>query len=78
MRLTDSCLGAYCAGNGNTLRAYVHGKPFSGSPRDVVLCPAAEIALVYGKLGEPSTIPSSYDIPADLGQKPIPGDTTCS
>jgi hypothetical protein len=66
VRLTDSCIGGYCADGENTLTAYVNGERFPGNPRDIELTEHEEIMLVYGTPSEtPATIPQSYDFPAD-------------
>lgn len=44
---------------------YVNGAKQQGSPRDVVLSPHAEIALVHGQESA-SSIPSTYAFPAGL------------
>ena len=72
VRLTDQCLGSYCAGLGNTLRVYVNGHLLRGDPRDVVIRPRDEIAVVFGAPGVRASIPSSYDFPADLEQFGFP------
>ena len=60
VRLGGGCLGAYCAGGGRELRAYVDGRRFRGEPRSIVLGNRQEIALVYGGAGAFASIPS-YD-----------------
>lgn len=72
VRLTDQCLGSYCAGPVNTLRVYVNGNLFPGEPRDVVIRPRDEIAVVFGPADVPASIPSSYDFAADLEQFGFP------
>jgi hypothetical protein len=56
VRLSSSCLGSYCNGGGKTLRAYVNGVQMS-SPRAIALTDHADIVLVYGLPGVPSTLP---------------------
>lgn len=73
VRLTDRCLGASCTGRAGTLRVYVNGALVPGDPRDVVIGPRDEIALVFGPPGLPLLIPSSYDFPAGLPQFGFPG-----
>jgi len=69
VRLTETCLGSYCAGPAGTLRAYVNGDLLPGNPRDVVIRPRDEVALVFGQPG----VPSSYDFPPGLAQFGFPG-----
>jgi hypothetical protein len=73
VRLTDRCLGSTCVGPAGTLRTYVNGNLVSGGPRDVVIRPRDEIAIVFGPPGVPSAIPSSYDFPPGLAQFGFPG-----
>jgi hypothetical protein len=47
VRLTPTCVGAYCAGGGKELRAFVDGRRVA-NPREIVLRNRQEIALVYG------------------------------
>lgn len=56
VRLTRSCLGAYCSGGGSTLRAYVDGLQVA-DPRSIVLTDHADIVLVFGLPGVPATLP---------------------
>jgi hypothetical protein len=73
VRLTGDCLGAYCAGDGRTLRVYVNGDLVSGDPRDVILRPAEQIAVVYGPPGVPAEVPASYEFPPGTPQFGFPG-----
>jgi hypothetical protein len=73
VRLTDRCLGSYCAGPAGTLRVYVNGELVPSDPRDVVIRPRDEIAVAFGPPGVPASIPASYDFPADLEQFGFPG-----
>lgn len=73
VRLTNTCLGAYCAGSASTLRVYVNGDLLSGDPRDVVIRPRDQIALAFGPPGVPPTVPASYDFPPGLPQFGFPG-----
>jgi hypothetical protein len=68
VRLTDTCLGPYCAEQPGTLRVYVNGDLLPGNPRDVVIRPRDEVAVVFGPPGVPALVPSSYDFPPDLEQ----------
>jgi hypothetical protein len=73
VRLTDRCLGSYCVGLAGALRVYVNGTLVPGDPRDVVIRPRDEIAVVFGPPGVPPFIPSSYDFPPGLPQDGFPG-----
>jgi hypothetical protein len=53
-------MGGYAVGNGNTLRAFVNGKPVSGNPAAITLNAHDEIAIVYGPAGQQVTVPSSF------------------
>ena len=64
VRLTSSCVGAYCAHGDRTLRAFVDGKPFAGDPARIPLRRHDEIVIAYGTRAElPKPIPSSYGFP---------------
>ena len=60
VRLSSTCIGGYCAGGGNELRAYVNGKRVSGDPRQIVLTDRQEIAVVYGGPADFRSVPSKY------------------
>ena len=59
VRLSESCIGGYCATPTNPLRFFVNGKRFVGDPNNIVLREHQEFAIVYGK--PPAKIPSSYN-----------------
>jgi len=59
VRLSQSCIGGYCATATNPLRFFVNGKRFLGDPNNIVLREHQEFAIVYGK--PPAKIPSSYN-----------------
>ena len=59
LRLSKTCIGAYCATAATPLKVYLDGKPYTGNPNDLVLKNHEEIAIVYGK--PPKKIPSTYD-----------------
>jgi hypothetical protein len=59
VRLTGSCLGGYCTGSGEQLRAYVNGRRVA-NPRAIVLTNRQEIALVYGGPGSFEHVPATY------------------
>jgi hypothetical protein len=56
VRLTPSCLGAYCSGAGSTVRAYVGGLQVA-DPRSIALTDHADIVVVFGPPGVPPTLP---------------------
>jgi hypothetical protein len=60
VRLNQSCIGAYCAGNRNEMRVYVNGARVVGDPRAVVLGNLQEIAVIYGGPGAFNSVPSTY------------------
>ncbi|MCP3820252.1 hypothetical protein NLX86_19750 [Streptomyces sp. A3M-1-3] len=62
--LTQDSIGALKADGGNTLRTYVNGKPYTGSPAAIVFKDHDEIAIVYGPAGQKVDLPSSYNWPA--------------
>ncbi len=66
VRLTETCLGSLCVGDGKSLRLYVDGKPRSGDPSTLALAKHQEIALVYGDATNAPSVPSSYDFPNGL------------
>jgi hypothetical protein len=59
VRLSQSCIGGYCATATNPLRFFVNGKRYIGDPNNIVLKNHQEFAIVYGK--PPAKIPSSYN-----------------
>jgi hypothetical protein len=67
VRFTPSCLGGYCAGEGNRLRVFVDGRPVTGDPLLVPLVEHEEIVVAFGTPAELSKpFPSSYPFPAGL------------
>jgi len=61
VRLTQSCLGAYCDGDEGTLRVFVNGEPIDGSIRILPLRNQTEIVLTFGRQSElPQPIPSQF------------------
>ncbi len=65
VRLTDQCLGGYCAGDGSKLRLYENGVSIDKAFRDLELKPKAELVLVFGKENEGSgQVPDKYNFPA--------------
>jgi len=64
VRFNRDCLGGYCSGNGKELRVYVDGRLQRGDPRDIVLTPHEEIAVVYGRAnGHGARVPRSFAFP---------------
>ncbi len=64
VRLTQTCLGGYCAGRGKELAVFVEGHRVSGPLRTVVLGNRQEIAVVFGSLTDFSLRP--LDLPGGL------------
>ena len=60
VRLTDSCLGGYCTGDGKELRVYVNGKRVAGGLRQVALTDRQEIAVVFGAPRDFRSVPATY------------------
>ncbi len=64
VRLSSTCMGAYCTDGSNALRIYVNGQPYANDPRTIVLSPHQEIVITFGTATEtPQTIPSTYAFP---------------
>ena|SRR6266403_1418466 len=64
VRLTDTCLGGYCADATNTLTFYVNGTKYEGDPRQLELTSHEEIVATYGTPSElPNPIPSTFSFP---------------
>jgi hypothetical protein len=65
VRLSDRCIGDFCAGRGRSLVAFVNGEGFAGNPAQIPLRRHAEIVLAYGTRAQlPQSIPSSYSFPS--------------
>ncbi len=61
VRLTQSCLGAYCDGDEGTLRVFVNGESFDGSIRALPLRDQTEIVVTFGEQSElPDPIASQF------------------
>lgn len=58
VRLSDRCIGSYCAPD-TPVRAYVNGREHGGDLRRIVLKPYSQISLVIGR--PPPSIPDRYD-----------------
>jgi predicted small lipoprotein YifL len=63
VRLDADCMGAYCSGPGQVLRAYVDGQPYPHDPAGLPITAGEEIALSFGPAGQTPTVPRSYDFP---------------
>ncbi|GAB2956468.1 hypothetical protein GCM10023080_014630 [Streptomyces pseudoechinosporeus] len=61
--LTQDSIGGLKADGGNSFRAYVNGKPYTGNPAAIEFKEHDEIAIVYGPAGQKVEVPSSYDWP---------------
>ena len=62
VRLTPSCVGAYCNDGSNQLRVYVDGELQAGDPRQVPLDDQSVVVVTYGTQEQlPNPIPSSFD-----------------
>lgn len=61
--LTSTCVGTLCADATHTFDVYVNGKAVVGDPKQIVLHPHDEIAVIYAKKGQPIEPPKSYNFP---------------
>jgi hypothetical protein len=62
VRLTGTCLGAYCEEGDATLRLFADGEELTGPVRDTVLEDETVYVLAYGTDDElPDPIPSTFD-----------------
>jgi hypothetical protein len=66
VRLTPTCLGSYCSGNGKDLAVFVNGTRYAGDPTRVVLTKHEEIAVEYGDAATLPKPPASYAFPAGV------------
>jgi hypothetical protein len=65
VRLTPTCIGAYCASGDRTLQTFVDGKRFTADPAKIPLRKHEEIVIAYGTRAQlPEPVPSSYSFPA--------------
>jgi hypothetical protein len=65
VRLTATCVGSYCAGDGRRVVAFVDGVRARGDPARIPLVRHEEIVITFGTAAElPQRIPSSYSFPA--------------
>lgn len=60
VRLSDTCLGGYCAGRGKELAVFVDGRRTTVPIRTVVLGNRQEIAVVFGNQGDLRSVPTTY------------------
>lgn len=61
LRLSSTCLGSNCAAGELTLRSFVNGEPWDGSPRDIPLDDQNAIVLVFGTEAQtPDPIPDAF------------------
>jgi hypothetical protein len=63
VRLTQTCLGGYCAGRGKQLGVFVDGHRANGALRRVVLGNRREIAVVFGSRRDFRSVSSTYRQP---------------
>lgn len=62
VRLSPSCMGAYCNNAENRLQVFVDGEEVTGNIRNVALEDQRVIAVTYGTQNElPDPIPSEFD-----------------
>jgi len=67
VRLSEHCLGGYCAEEAHTLTVYVDGTPVATDPRAVELKHHEEIAIVFARRGDPPvSVPWIYNFPPGL------------
>ena len=67
VRLTRTCLGAYCSGGRERLEVYTDGGRVTGDPRVLPLVPHAEIVVAYGTRAElPRPLRARYAFPPGL------------
>lgn len=64
VRLTSGQIGGLVTANGNVVRVFVDGTPFTGDPATIVLRSHQEIAFWYGSTTATPQVPSSYSFPA--------------
>ncbi len=65
LRFTQTCLGAYCAGNGSRLWIWVNGQRALSDPRNIILKSHLEIVVAFGTRAElPRPIAKAYPFPA--------------
>ena len=65
VRLSATCIGNYCAGDGRALEAFVDGRRVRGDPAAISLRRHDEIVIAFGTRSQlPNRIPLSYSFPA--------------
>jgi hypothetical protein len=61
LRLTDDCLGAYCAQDDKELRVFVDGQEVTGDPREIPVNDQSLIVVTYGSEDQlPDPMPSDF------------------
>ena len=64
VRLTQTCLGAYCNTGDKALRVFVNGAAVTTNPREIELTNDQEIVVTYGAESElPKPMPSTFKGP---------------
>jgi hypothetical protein len=67
VRLTRTCLGAYCARGRERVVIYADGRRVTGDPRLLPLAPHAELVVAYGTPAElPRPVPAGFGFPSGL------------
>jgi len=64
VRLASGQVGGLTSGNGNMLRVYVNGTPYSGDPAEIVLRPHQEVVVWFGSASAHPQVPGSFSFPA--------------
>jgi hypothetical protein len=64
VRLTDSCIGDYCATGDKKLEVYSNGKKLDSGYGNLILADKQEITIFYGTDAQRPTIPGNYIFPA--------------
>jgi hypothetical protein len=64
VRLSSTCVGGYCSGNGSELAVFVNGQRYDGDPTQIVLKKHEEIAIEFGPTGKLPRPPSRYSFPS--------------
>jgi hypothetical protein len=59
VRLSSTCLGAYCDDGTDSLRVFVDGRPYTGDPRTLPLLDHEVVVVTYGSADQiPSPLPT--------------------
>lgn len=64
VRLDQTHLGGLSATGGNTVQAFVNGRPVPGNPAAILIHRHDEIALIYGLATQLPPVPARYAFPA--------------